>query len=535
MGEALSRHADEVYGELPDDEHKRIAEKLFKSLTEKVDANRGIRRPMQLAELHEICGGEESHLRDVLDAFRKTGCTFLMPAGEAKIKTKTVIDISHESLMRAWRSLRNWVDEEAQSAKIYRRLADTATLYHEDKAGLYRDPDLQISLSWREESRPNKTWANRYYPGFESAMAFLDQSQEEAEREEREREEARQREVAQAKALALAEQEKADAMQKLAISQKRRALFASALSVIAIISTIFAAIAWKKAKENEEKAILSLVSSQKLSKDDVKKAFDIIKQEEGGIDRFANSMRSNAKEFINNDDFGSAKVAIDAANKAHPSNIEGRLDSALIDLELGDTVKSIKEIGEFKRLTKKANGKFSGRPDQWTLGAMILLKANDLNGYEEYCKDMQKAFPGAHNLVVKAFFGSELKDKKLFEKAYNNAIEYPKGRNVSFRDWGLFHASLAEYRKGDFQQTVSYAHQSLSSKHSGANHEIALKALNNAILSLVYYNEGKLKESNTALEIAKYNKKEMRKLRLWFHDLYLADLLVAERESLGSK
>ena len=535
MGEALSRHADEVYGELPDDEHKRIAEKLFKSLTEKVDANRGIRRPMQLAELHEICGGEESHLRDVLDAFRKTGCTFLMPAGEAKIKTKTVIDISHESLMRAWGSLRNWVDEEAQSAKIYRRLADTATLYHEDKAGLYRDPDLQISLSWREESRPNKTWANRYYPGFDSAMAFLDQSQEEANREELEREEARKREVAQAKALALAEQEKADAMQKLAISQKRRALFASALSVIAIISTIFAAIAWKKAKENEEKAILSLVSSQKLSKDDVKKAFDIIKQDEGGIDRFANSMRSNAKEFINNDDFESAKVAIDAANKAHPSNIEGRLDSALIDLELGNTVKSVKEIGEFKRLTKKANGNFSGRPDQWTLGAMILLKANDLNGYEEYCKDMHKAFPGAHNLVVKAFFGSELKDKKLFEEVYNNAIEYPKRRNAPFRDWGLFHASLAEYRKGDFQQTVSYAHQSLSSKHLGANHEIALKALNNAILSLVYYNEGKLKESNTALEIAKYNKKEMRKLRLWFHDLYLADLLVIERESLDSK
>ena len=216
MGEALSRHADEVYGELPDDEHKRIAEKLFKSLTEKVDANRGIRRPMQLAELHEICGGEESHLRDVLDAFRKTGCTFLMPAGEAKIKTKTVIDISHESLMRAWRSLRNWVDEEAQSAKIYRRLADTATLYHEDKAGLYRDPDLQISLSWREESRPNKTWANRYYPGFESAMAFLDQSQEEAQREEREREEARQRELEQAKALA-------DEQKRRALAQARTA------------------------------------------------------------------------------------------------------------------------------------------------------------------------------------------------------------------------------------------------------------------------------------------------------------------------
>ena len=263
MGEALSRHADEVYGELSDAEHKRIAEKLFKSLTEKVDANRGIRRPMQLAELHEICGGEESHLREVLDAFRKTGCTFLMPAGEAEIKTKTVIDISHESLMRAWRSLRNWVDEEAQSAKIYRRLADTATLYHEDKAGLYRDPDLQISLSWREESRPNKTWANRYYPGFESAMAFLDQSQEEAEREEREREEARQREVAQAKALAKARTRTATIFKLACVGVTILMLVAVYASIVATKSKKLAEV---KTIQVEEELIKQANRSYSISK-----------------------------------------------------------------------------------------------------------------------------------------------------------------------------------------------------------------------------------------------------------------------------
>ncbi len=216
MTEALSRHADEVYNEQPDEEHKRIAQKLFKSLTEKVDANRGIRRPMSLRELHEICGGEESNLRNVVDSFRRTGCTFLMPAGENAITLKSIIDISHESLMRVWRNLRNWVDEEAQSAKIYRRLADTATLYKEGKAGLYRDPDLQIALSWRKENEPNKTWADRYYSGFEGAMAFLDESHEESIREEREREEARKREVAQAKALAEAQERRAIAQAKTA-------------------------------------------------------------------------------------------------------------------------------------------------------------------------------------------------------------------------------------------------------------------------------------------------------------------------------
>ena len=533
MGEALSRHADEVYGELPDDEHKRIAEKLFKSLTEKVDANRGIRRPMQLAELHEICGGEESHLRDVLDAFRKTGCTFLMPAGEAKIKTKTVIDISHESLMRAWRSLRNWVDEEAQSAKIYRRLADTATLYHEDKAGLYRDPDLQISLSWREESRPNKTWANRYYPGFESAMAFLDQSQEEANREEREREEARQREVAQAKALAVAEQDKAEAMERLAITQKRRAIFASVLSVIAITATIFAVIAWKQAKESEEKAIMSLVSSQALSEEDVKKAYEIISKEEGGLGRFAKSMRSNANGFINNNDFKSAKVAIEAANKAEPVNLEGRINSAMIYLELGDINRAISEVGEFKSLAVKENGQYAGGPQHWALGAMILAKANDHEGYEDYCEDMYNAYPNPHPLVVKAFFISKVKNKKVFENAYINAIEYAEDEKAAFIDWGYFHAGLAEYRKGNFNEAINYSIKSMSTVHGGVNHEIALKALNNAVLSLVYYKEGKRTQSIQALEISKYNQKEMRKLKLWFHDTYLAELLIAERQKLG--
>ena len=204
MTEALSRHADEVFQSLPDGEHRRIATLIFKSLTEKVSENRGIRRPMQLNELHEICGGDIKHLLHVIDEFRKTGCTFLMPAGESELQKHTIIDISHESLMRVWRTLRLWVDDEAQSAKIYRRLADTASLFKDGKAGLYRHPDLGIALAWRDENQPNQTWADRYYPGFAEAMAFLDKSQAEEEREGREKEEAQKRELAQAQALAKA-------------------------------------------------------------------------------------------------------------------------------------------------------------------------------------------------------------------------------------------------------------------------------------------------------------------------------------------
>ena len=537
MGEALSRHADEVYGELPDDEHKRIAEKLFKSLTEKVDANRGIRRPMQLAELHEICGGEESHLRDVLDAFRKTGCTFLMPAGEAKIKTKTVIDISHESLMRAWGSLRNWVDEEAQSAKIYRRLADTATLYHEDKAGLYRDPDLQISLSWREESRPNKTWANRYYPGFDSAMAFLDQSQEEANREELEREEARQREVAQAKALAEAEQQKADAMERLAITQKRRAIFATILSVIAVTATIFAGFAWKQAKASEEKAILALVSGQELLQEDVDKALEIMQSQEGGLPQFAESMRQKSGRYVSNGDFKSALVAINAANRTDPNHKYSKLYAGRVNIGLGnfDQVKS--SVNTFVKLEEESPHRSENWATIWWMfGGSIIAKTGDRQSFTNYCNKMFQRFPIANSTTGERVAKAALMMKSN-PKITKDALRYTlksnslrKGQN--FYHWSCFSLGLAYFRNGDLKNAEFKCDESI--QLTPLTHPW-LPGLNNALLSMIYYKNGKREESENSLKIARECLKNLEGNENGFHDTILIELLIKERELLGSK
>ena len=166
---------------------------------------------------------------------------------------------------------------------------------------------------------------------------------------------------------------------------------------------------------------------------------------------------------------------------------------------------------------------------------MILVKAGDIKSYKLYCEDMYKRFPNPHPLVVKAFFVAELSDQKLFENAYNNAIEYPKNKNAQFRDWGVFHAGLAEYRKGNYNQSKDYCIRSMSASHVGAHHELALKALNNAVLSLVYFREGKTSQSKEALEIAKYNQKEMKKLKIWFHDTYLAEMLISERDNFISE
>jgi WD40 repeat protein len=187
MAGALSLHADEAYLELSDG-GKKIAEKMFKGLTEKGTDSREVRRPM---ELREICRTVQVSVDDVvpvIDSFRRKGRSFLMPPVEIPLTEESLIDISHESLIRNWQRLKVWVDEEARSARIYRRLAETATLYQKSEAGLWRDPDLQLALNWREETRPNEAWAARYHPDFAGAMKFLDESREARDREAIERE-----------------------------------------------------------------------------------------------------------------------------------------------------------------------------------------------------------------------------------------------------------------------------------------------------------------------------------------------------------
>jgi tetratricopeptide (TPR) repeat protein len=174
MSEALSRHADEAFDELPDDRSRVIAEKLFKGLTEKGADNRETRRPTRLAEICAVAEATEDEVLPVINVFRSQGRSFLMPPTGSKLNSETIIDISHESLIRNWTRLQKWVNEEAQSARVYRRLADDALLRHEGKTGLLDDPRLQLTLDWRDEHGPTAAWAARYHDQFDLAAVFPD-------------------------------------------------------------------------------------------------------------------------------------------------------------------------------------------------------------------------------------------------------------------------------------------------------------------------------------------------------------------------
>src|SRR5262249_11479847 len=152
MSEALSLHDDEAFAELPNEGAGSIAERMFKRLTEKGADNREIRRPTPLVEICGITEAAEDEVVAVINVFRQPGRSFLMPAAGAALEGETVIDISHESLIRNWKRLQKWVDEESQSARVYRRLAEAAVLHREGHESLLQDPALQIALDWYEKN-----------------------------------------------------------------------------------------------------------------------------------------------------------------------------------------------------------------------------------------------------------------------------------------------------------------------------------------------------------------------------------------------
>jgi tetratricopeptide (TPR) repeat protein len=193
MADALSQHADEAYAGLPDDRYRAIAKRVFQALSEKGPDNRETRRPTTIGSLALVTDAPITDIIRVDDDFRAPGRSFLMPAAGVALNPLSVIDISHESLIRGWRRMRQWVDDEAESAREYRRLAETALLHAQGTAGLLHDPDLDHVLAWRNKEHPTADWARRYHPGFEQAMAFLEESRLARDAERRQRHAARRR------------------------------------------------------------------------------------------------------------------------------------------------------------------------------------------------------------------------------------------------------------------------------------------------------------------------------------------------------
>ena len=116
LRQALSRHAEEAYQETGSDRGRLVAEKMFKALTDTFSDQRGVRRPSTVQELTAVCEVPQKEVIQVIEIFRRQGRSFLMPPPAIPLDSRSIIDLSHESLMRCWTRLMAWAEEEKISA-----------------------------------------------------------------------------------------------------------------------------------------------------------------------------------------------------------------------------------------------------------------------------------------------------------------------------------------------------------------------------------------------------------------------------------
>ncbi len=203
ISSALSIHAEEIYDGFRKEEQKRITEQLFKALTEPGIDKRGTLRPTPIQDLLKITGASKFDLFEVINEFRAPGRTFLIPPHNVDLSNETVIDISHESLIRVWMRLKEWREEETKSAEIYMRLSKSAELYQQGRAGLWTNPELEIAVKWKQKNKPNHYWAERYDLAFERAVEFLEYCKIESDFEIKNKEKKQKKELGRTKKIAV--------------------------------------------------------------------------------------------------------------------------------------------------------------------------------------------------------------------------------------------------------------------------------------------------------------------------------------------
>jgi hypothetical protein len=185
IARSLSMHADEVFLEL-DLNQRQIAEAMFRLLSEREASGHYIRRPVRMLDIANVSGASFVEVLKVAEMFSTEGRSFLVPdVTHFEVSPDTIIDISHEALLRNWSHLRDWVDTEVKSAAHYRSIAAAARAWQRGAGVLFSGATLDMAMSWFEHEHPTMAWASRYTSTdeFEIVASFLAASEQAQARE----------------------------------------------------------------------------------------------------------------------------------------------------------------------------------------------------------------------------------------------------------------------------------------------------------------------------------------------------------------
>lgn len=177
---ALAKHGEQLLGHL-NAEQQLDAEWLLRAITAERSLDGGgqrVRRPQTLARIADWSGRPWVAFIPVIKLLSQSSANFVTYRGqpdEPADGKDTVLDLSHESLMRQWGTLERWVGMEADCAGEYRRLSQRMCDEKLNQGSLLTGGDLQRALAWlgrglqlgtaagrSGRGEPTAAWAARY-------------------------------------------------------------------------------------------------------------------------------------------------------------------------------------------------------------------------------------------------------------------------------------------------------------------------------------------------------------------------------------
>lgn len=153
-------------------EAKRVIALTFSCLT-KIDNSRAVRNLMSLGEITSIINSPRfpsEVVGDVLSIYRQEANSFIRPfetedPATHKISANTVLDITHESLIRNWDKLNTWANREFEFYSTYldfKKQLDRWKNSGKSSGFLLPIGPLTYFENWYNECKPNVGWIKRY-------------------------------------------------------------------------------------------------------------------------------------------------------------------------------------------------------------------------------------------------------------------------------------------------------------------------------------------------------------------------------------
>lgn len=248
---SLSSHADEVYRAIGDEHQRKLAQRIFLELVRLGEGTRDAARRVSKSDL--LLLAEPGEIEAVL--LKLAASRLISIGGE---KDEIFVEVSHETLIRKWPALRDWLAQNREAIHLERRLMQAAHEWNDlekESGALLQGARLLHAEEWLAKQEEPAALLREFIRSSAEARDEAVRREREAEQQALAQRQAQLKLQAENARAMAAEERRRAAEQADAARQLRYVVIALLFALLcAILAAVLAWKQWQRAKQNEQMA-----------------------------------------------------------------------------------------------------------------------------------------------------------------------------------------------------------------------------------------------------------------------------------------